>query len=89
MSDIVRLKVPSQPNPRRAQTGILRTSVEMADMLGDIAGAEECGGMTPQGCNDRTLTALRKRGLVADYDCHGPRVCLSPVGRNVLRSWRR
>lgn len=87
MNNVVRLV--SKPRPSKgAQTGTCRTSIQMADMLGDIAGMEGHGGCPVAGLNAGTLGALRRRGLVADYECHGARVCLSPVGRNVLRGWR-
>ena len=79
-----------KPRPKRGeQTGPMRTSMAMFLMMADIEGMEGHGGCPVAGLNARTLAALRSRGLVADYFSHVNRVCLSPVGRNVIRSWRR
>lgn len=85
--NVVRL-IPRPRVSRSKQTGPMNTSIEMANMLGDIAGMEESGGCLVMGLNRRTMDAIWRRGLVAQYECHGSRLCLSPVGRNVLRYWR-
>ena len=83
--------VPIKPKPKTtgaAQTGVLRTSYQMFLMLADIEGMEAHGGCPLVGLNKNTQRALFRRGLIAYYKSHGNRGCLSPIGRNVLRSWR-
>lgn len=87
MSNVVTLKVKPRPS-RSAQTGLMSTSYNMYLMMADIDGMEAHGGCPVAGLNKSTRRALFKRGLIAYYYSHVSRICLSPVGRNVLRSWR-
>lgn len=87
MSNVVSLV--TRPRPSRGkQDGIMHTSYHMYLSLADIEGMESHGGAPRAGINTRTFRALFNRGLVACYESYGVRVCLTPIGRNVLRSWR-
>lgn len=88
MGSVVTLETKPRPS-RSAQTGLLRTSYQMYLMLADIEGMEGQGGAAVMGLSVATYRALWARGLVACYTSSGTmRACVSPTGRNVLRSWR-
>lgn len=88
MGSVVTLKVRPRP-PRGVQDGLLRTSYQMYLMLCEISALEDRGGAACCALSFNTLGALRARGLVAEYQSYGARVCLSPIGWNVKASWDR